>query len=256
MLSNEQLKRYSRQIILPGFGAEGQSKLSSANVLVVGAGGLGSTVLFHLAASGVGKIGIVDYDKVEISNLHRQIIHCTSDINKSKVISAAEKIKKNNPDVQVSTYDEKLTESNIKNLFKDFEIIVDGLDNFKDKFLVNDYCCKLNKKLVHAGAVGYEGQIMTVLPERSACLRCIFPDGEPSDFRQSCKEIGVLGVTVGVIGALQAVEVIKLIVGIGDLIENKILKYNALNSKFYELKISGKNPKCSLCDLKSKIHSG
>lgn len=253
MLNDEQLKRYSRQIILPGFGAEGQSKLSSANVLVIGAGGLGSTVLFHLAASGVGKIGIVDYDKVEISNLHRQIIHFTSDINKLKVISATEKIKKINPDVQISTCDEKLTESNIKDLFKDFEIIVDGLDNFKDKFLVNDYCCRLNKKLIHAGAVGYEGQIMTIFPEKSACLRCVFPDGEPSDFRQSCKETGVLGVTAGVIGVLQAVEVIKLIVGIGDLLENRILKYNALNSKFYEFKISGKNPDCPLCGIKSTM---
>lgn len=253
MLSNEQLKRYARQIILPGFGADGQYKLLSAKVLVLGAGGLGSTVLLHLAASGIGKIGIVDYDKVEISNLHRQVIHFTSDIDKPKIISASEKIKNINPEVQFVTYDERLTESNIKNLFKDYEIIVDGLDNFKDKFLINDYCCKLNKKLVHAGVVGYEGQVMTVLPGKSACLRCIFPDGEPSDFRQSCKDIGVLGACVGVIGAIQAAEVIKLITGAGDLLENRILKYNTLHSRFYEFKIAGKNSKCPLCSVKSKI---
>ena len=246
-LSDDQLERYSRQIVLTHVGIVGQKTLLSSKVLVLGAGGLGSVVLYYLAASGVGTIGVIDYDKVELSNLHRQIIHHTSDLNKPKVISVKEKINKLNPEIKVVTFNEKLNNDNIEKILKDFEIIVDGLDSFNDKFLVNDFCIKLNKKLVHAGVVGLEGQILTVIPGESACLRCYFFDKQPEDLRQNCKEVGVLGSCVGVLGALQVTEVIKLILGIGKPLTNRVLKYNAIDESFYEFKINGKNSNCSVC---------
>jgi len=244
---DQQLERYSRQIVLSEIGVEGQEKLLSAKVLVLGAGGLGSAALLYLAASGIGTIGIVDYDSVDLSNLHRQVIHNSNDLQKLKVISAKEKINKLNPDVNVITFNEKLDKNNIERLFKDFDIIVDGLDNFRDKFLVNDYCVYLNKKLVHAGVIGFEGQLLTVIPGKSACLRCYFPDKEPDDFRQNCKEIGVLGSCVGVLSTLQATEVLKLILEIGKPLTNRVLKFNALDLSFYEFKINGKNKDCKTC---------
>ncbi len=246
-LNDEQLERYSRQMVLPQVGGRGQEKLLSASVLVVGAGGLGSSLLYHLAACGIGTIGVVDYDKVDLSNLHRQIIHGTDDLNKPKVISAKEKINKLNPDVKVVTFEERLNKNNAEKILKDFDIVVDGLDNFTDKFLLNDSCVSLNKKLVHAGVVGFEGQILTIIPKKSACLRCYFPNDVPQDLRQSCKEIGVLGSCVGVISALQANEVIKLILGIGEPFVNRVLKYNGLSGQFYEFKIQGMNKDCTVC---------
>lgn len=246
-LTNEQLERYSRQLVLPEVGSLGQRKLLSSKVLVLGAGGLGSAVITYLARSGIGTIGIIDYDKVELSNLHRQIIHNTLDLNKPKVVSAKEKINKINPEVKLMLFEERLDKTNIEKIFQDFEIIVDGLDNFKDKFLVNEYSIRLKKKLVHAGVIGFEGQVLTIIPGESACLRCYFPDKEPTDFRQSCKEIGVLGSCVGVIAALQATEVIKIILGIGKLLTNSVLKYNALDQTFYKFKIDGRNKNCLVC---------
>ena len=241
-----QLERYSRHIVLNEIGLEGQKKLNMSKVLVIGAGGLGSGVLLYLASSGVGTIGVVDYDKVDLSNLHRQVIHTTSDLNKLKVISAKEKINKLNPDVKVFTFNERLDKSNIEKIFSDFEIIVDGLDNFNDKFLVNDYTVLLNKKLVHAGVIGFEGQLMTVLGRESACLRCCFPGETPGDSHLSCKDIGVLSTCVGVLSTLQANEVLKLILGIGTPIINRVLKYNVLDSKFYEFKFQDKNKDCPI----------
>lgn len=246
-LNDLKLNRYIRQIVLPEIGTQGQEKLLSSRVLVLGAGGLGSAVLYYLGASGVGTIGIVDFDKVELSNLQRQVIHNTKDLGKSKVLSAKEKINQLNPDVKVISFEERLSKSNIENVFKDFDVIIDGLDNFKDKFLINEYSVLLNKKLIHAGVVGYEGQILSVFPKQSACLRCFFPDKIPDDFRQNCKEIGVLGSCVGVLSALQATEALKLLLGIGKPLFNRILKYNALDSTFYEFKIEGKNKDCDLC---------
>ena len=246
-ISDEELKRYSRQIVLKEIGISGQSKILNSSVLVAGAGGLGSSVIYHLAASGVGTLGIVDFDKVDISNLHRQIIHFTDDLGKPKVISGKEKINKLNPKVKVITFNERLTKDNIENIFKDFEIVVDGLDNFQDKFLINDTCIKLNKKLVHAGTIGFEGQILTVIPGKSACLRCYFPDESPGDLRQNCREVGVLGTCVGVISTIQANEVLKLILEIGKPLTDRILKFNALDGTFYEFKSSGKNGNCVIC---------
>lgn len=247
LLDEKQLERYSRHLVLPEIGIDGQNKLLSSKVLIIGAGGLGSSSLTYLASSGIGAIGIVDYDNVELSNLHRQVIYTTNDIGKSKVISAKEKIEKLNLDVQVVTYDEKLNKENIKEIFAGFEIIVDGLDNFNDKFMVNDHSVLLNKKLIHAGVIGYEGQILTVLPKQSACLRCFFPDNEPSNINQSCKDIGVLAPCVGVLGTLQAIEVIKIILGIGKLLTNRVLKYNGLDGTFYEFKTQGRDKNCPVC---------
>ena len=245
-LSEEKLSRYSRQMVLSGVGGLGQKKLSEAKVLVCGAGGLGSLVLYYLAAAGVGKIGIVDYDRVALSNLHRQIIHFTEDVNKEKVFSAKEKILKLNPYVKVLCFQEKLTKENIEKTIKDFDIVVDGLDNFNDKFLLNDCCVKLCKKLVHAGVIGFEGQILTVIPGESACLRCYFSE-VPKDLRQNCKEVGILGPTVGVLSTLQASEVLKLILEIGKPLINRVLKYDALNEKFYEFKFNGDRKHCCVC---------
>lgn len=235
-LSEEQLERYSRQMLLSDFGGVGQEKLLNSKVLVVGAGGLGSAVIYYLASSGVGNLGIVDFDKVELSNLHRQIVHGEKDLGKSKAKSAKEKINSINNDVKVVTYEKKLTRNNIEEIFNEYEIIVDGLDTFKDKFLVNDYAVKLNKKLVHAGAVGYEGQILTIL-NGSADLRKLFPEGiEDSEFN-NCKSFGILPTCVALISVLQANEVLKLILGIGEPMSNRILKINALQSSFKEVDI-------------------
>jgi len=248
VLTNEQLERYCRQIVLPQVGKIGQEKLLNAKVLVIGAGGLGSSVLYNLAACGVGTIGIIDFDNVELSNLHRQIIHTTMDIGKPKTQSAKEKINLLNLDVNVVSFEEKLTEQNVQSILKGFEIIVDGLDNFKDKFLVNKHCVLLNKKLVHAGVLGFEGQILTVLPGSSACLNCLLESSIQTDFYQTCKEIGVLGTCVNVLSTLQANEVIKLILDIGELYTNKVLKFNALSGKFYEFKIDTINKECNICN--------
>lgn len=236
-LSNTQIERYSRQIVLPEIGMEGQKKILSAKVLVLGAGGLGSAVLYNLASSGVGNIGVVDFDKVDLSNLHRQNIHFSSDVGKTKVLSVKEKISQINPDVKVTTFNEKLTEENVETIFKEFDVVVDCLDTFKDKFLVNDSCLKLNKKLIHAGVVGYEGQLLTIIPGASISLRDLFPDGEPSDLRGTCKEIGVLPTCVSIISSLQANEVLKIVLGIGKLYTNKVLKFNAMSGKFHEFEI-------------------
>lgn len=248
-LTDKQLERYSRHIVLPEINSSGQEKLIKSSVLVAGAGGLGSAALYYLAACGVGTLGIVDYDKVALTNLHRQIIHYSDDLNKFKVTSAEEKITKLNPDIKVKTFNQRLDKNNIENVLSNFEIIVDGLDNFNDKFLLNDYCVKLKKKLIHAGVIGFEGQILTVIPKESACLRCLFPAGQPEDNRQSCKETGVLSTCVGVLSTLQANEVIKLVLGIGKPYTNRVLKFNALEGTFYELKINGISKICPVCAL-------
>lgn len=245
-LTEKQLERYTRQIVLPEIGLEGQEKLFSAKVFVAGAGGLSSAVLLYLAASGVGKIGVADPDSVDLSNLHRQIIYDASDVNKFKVVSVKEQIKKINPDVKVNVYQDKLNKDNVESILTNYDIVVDGLDNFSDKFLLNDSSVLLNKKFVHAGAIGFEGQVLTVIPKKSSCLRCYFPE-PPSDFRQSCKELGVFGPCVGVISTIQANEVLKLILGIGEPLTDRILKFNALSSSFYELKIKSRNENCLVC---------
>lgn len=245
-LTEAQLERYTRQIVLPGIGAEGQKKILNSKVIFMGAGGLSSAALLYLAASGVGNIGILDYDKVTLSNLHRQIIFNTEDIGTAKVLAAKERISKLNPEIKITIFEDRLNESNVYELIKDFDLVIDGLDNFSDKFLINDACIKSNKKLIHGGVIGYEGQILTVIPQHSACLRCYLPK-PPEDTHQNCNELGVIASCVGVISSLVANEALKLILDCGNPYTNKILKYNALTGKFYEFNLGGRNKDCPLC---------
>lgn len=244
--SEEQIERYSRHILLPEIGGKGQRKLLDARVFIIGAGGLGSPVALYLAAAGIGTIGIVDGDMVDLSNLQRQVIHRTQDINIPKVQSAKEKIEAMNPDVQVNTYGENLNAQNVLSLIKDYDILVDGTDNFAAKFLINDAAVMSGKPLIHGGILRFDGQVLTILPKKSACYRCIFKSPPPIGMIPSCQEAGVLGVLAGVIGTIQATEVFKLILGIGKPLSNRILTYNALKGVFREIPVRC-NPSCPVC---------
>jgi len=244
--SDSQLERYSRHIILKDVGIEGQLKISRAKVLVIGAGGLGSPALLYLAAAGVGTIGIADGDVVDLSNLQRQVIHFTEDVDKPKILSAKEKINSLNPDVNVITYMQMLTTKNIREIIDDYDFIIDGTDNFPAKFLVNDACIFSKKPFSHAGILRFFGQTITVLPGESTCYRCIFREPPPPDAVPSCAQAGVLGVIAGVLGTLQANEAMKYILGKGNLITNRLLTFDALESKFRDLPLE-KNPDCPVC---------
>jgi adenylyltransferase/sulfurtransferase len=244
--TEEQLVRYSRHIILTEVGGKGQKKIGQAKVLVVGAGGLGSPIALYLAAAGVGTVGLVDADVVDLTNLQRQIIHHTSDIGRPKVLSAQEKMVAINPDVKVISYQENLDADNALKIFVDFEYIIDGTDNFPAKFLINDAAYFAKKPLIHGGILRFEGQLFTILPGRSACYRCIFPEPPPAGLIPTCQEAGVLGALAGLIGTLQGTEILKLILGIGKPLTDRILKYDALRTQFREVPIR-RNPNCPLC---------
>jgi len=250
--TEEQLIRYSRHIILSEVGGKGQKKIGRAKVLVVGAGGLGSPIALYLAAAGVGTIGLIDPDVVDLSNLQRQIIHHTADIGRPKVLSAKEKIAALNPEVDVRSYHEMLNTENALEIFNEFEIIIDGVDNFPAKFLINDAAFFAKKPLIHGGILRFEGQLFTILPGESACYRCIFPKAPPAGLVPSCQEAGVLGALAGLIGTLQGTEALKLILGIGAPLTNRILTYNALNTAFREVPVQ-QNPDCPLCGQKASI---
>jgi adenylyltransferase/sulfurtransferase len=252
-LTEEQLVRYSRHILLPEVGGKGQRKIGAAKVLIIGAGGLGSPVALYLAAAGIGTIGIMDCDSVDTSNLQRQIIHHTHNVGESKVLSAQQKISALNPDVNILPFQENLNAENAISFFNQFDIVVDGTDNFPVKFLINDAAFLTQKPLVHGGILKFEGQLFTILPGKTACYRCIFGAPPPSGMVPSCQEAGVLGALAGVIGTLQGTEVLKYVLGVGDLITNRILKYNALRTEFREIPIR-KNPNCSLCGDHPTIH--
>ncbi len=243
--TEEQIYRYSRNIILKEVGGEGQKKLLEAKVLVIGAGGLGSPILLYLAAAGVGTLGIVDSDVVDLSNLQRQIIHFTPDINKPKVDSAKAKIEQLNPDVKIITYNERLTSKNIKEIISNYDFIIDGTDNFPTKFLVNDACVMLKKAYSHAGILRFDGQTFTYTPG-NMCYRCIFKEPPPKGVVPTCSEAGILGAVAGVIGSIQAVEALKYILNKDDLLTNRLLTFNALNSSFREIKLK-KNENCIVC---------
>lgn len=245
-LREDQIERYSRQILLPDVGGKGQEKLLNAKVLIIGAGGLGSPAGLYLASAGIGKIGIVDSDKVELNNLQRQILHATKDVGKAKVLSAKERLNNLNPDVEVITHRLRLTSKNILAIIKDYDIIVDGSDNFPTRYLVNDACVLSEKPLSHGGILKFDGQAITILPGKSACYRCLFPEPPPPGFAQSCQEAGILGAVAGLIGIVQANEVLKYILGIGNLLTGKLLIFNALNPSFRQVKVS-KDPKCQVC---------
>ncbi len=244
--TEEQIERYSRHIILTDVGVEGQLKISQAKILIVGAGGLGSPAALYLAAAGVGTIGIIDNDVVDLTNLQRQIIHTTPDLNKPKVLSAQETINAMNPDVNVVTYQAFATSENILDIVKEYDFVIDGTDNFPAKFLINDACVMADTPFSHAGILRFDGQMMTVVPGESACYRCIFREPPPPDAIPSCSQAGVLGVIAGVVGTLQATEALKCILGKGDLLTNRILVFEALAMQFREIKLQ-KNEKCPVC---------
>jgi len=243
--TEEQINRYSRHIILPEVGGEGQKKIHEASVFLVGAGGLGSPSGFFLAAAGVGKIGISDDDAVELSNLQRQILHSTADVGKNKALSAKESMEALNSDVNVEVYQTRLNSSNIMDIIKDYDIVLDGSDNFSTRFLVNDACVFQKKALISGAVFRFEGQLTTLTPD-GPCYRCLYPTPPPRDLVPSCMQAGVLGVLPGVIGVLQATEALKYIVGIGDLLEGELLMYDAMQMDFRKMSYS-KNPKCPVC---------
>ncbi len=245
--SNEQLERYSRHIILKEVGAKGQKKLLNSKVLIIGAGGLGAPAAMYLAAAGVGTIGIVDADQVDLSNLQRQIIHTTQDIGKPKVISAKETMEAINPDVMVKPYYAFVSSENIMELIADYDFIIDGTDNFPVKFLINDACVMAKKPFSHAGIIRFQGQLMTYVPGQGPCYRCVFRDPPPKDAVPTCKQAGVLGAMGGVIGSLQAMEAIKFLLGKGELLAGWLLTYDALAMKFRRVPLPKHTDDCPVC---------
>ncbi|MBJ79159.1 MAG: adenylyltransferase [Nitrospinae bacterium] len=244
--TDEQIERYSRHIILPEVGGAGQQKMLEARVLLLGAGGLGSPAAYYLAAAGIGNLGIVDFDTVDLSNLQRQIIHSTERIGMLKTESAKKTIQALNPDVKVTLYNEKLDSGNIIKLLENYDYVVDGSDNFPTRYLVNDACVMKNKTLIHGSIYRFEGQVTVFKSDEGPCYRCLYPEPPPPGMVPNCQEGGVLGVLAGVIGNLQVVETLKLILGIGKPLIGKLLIYDALNTEFRNLKLR-KDPKCPVC---------
>jgi len=245
-LSAEQLERYSRHFLLRQLGEKGQRKLLDAKVLLVGAGGLGSPVALYLAAAGIGTLGIVDADVVDRSNLQRQVLHTTDRVGMRKTESAAMTIQALNPDVQVRVYPERLTVDNVMALFQDYDVIVDGSDNFPTRYLVNDAAVLVGKPVVHGSIFQFEGQASVFKPHEGPCYRCLFPTPPPPGMVPSCSEVGVLGVLPGVIGVIQATETIKLIIGQGEPLVGRLVMYDALAMRFREIRIR-RDPDCPLC---------
>lgn len=251
-LTEEQRERYSRHIMLGQVGEAGQQKLLSSKVLIIGAGGLGSPAAVYLAAAGIGTIGIIDSDKVELTNLQRQIIHHTSDLGVEKVKSAQTKLRAINPDVTVKPYHEQVSAGNIRKIIREYDFIIDATDNFPSKFLINDACFFEEKPFSHAGVLRFDGQLMTVIPGKTACYRCIFHSLPSADVARSCSRAGILGVLPGVIGTLQATEAIKYLLGIGNLLTDTLLTYNALTMEFRKVRLK-RNHHCPLCGPNPKI---
>ncbi|MCA2965431.1 MAG: molybdopterin-synthase adenylyltransferase MoeB [Acidobacteriaceae bacterium] len=245
MLTQEEVSRYSRHLIMPEVGVAGQEKLKAAKVLLIGTGGLGAPVAMYLAAAGVGTIGLVDFDVVDVSNLQRQVIHGTKDIGKKKIDSAEETMRDINPLIHIIKHEVALSSANALEILKDYDIIADGTDNFPTRFLINDACVLLNKPNVYASIFRFEGQATIFAAEGGPCYRCLYPEPPPPGLVPSCAEGGVLGILPGVVGLLQATEVVKLILGAGEPLVGRLLLYDALAMKFRELKLR-KNPEC-LC---------
>ncbi len=250
--SEEEIERYSRHIILKELGGSGQQKIKDSSVLVVGAGGLGSPVAYYLAAAGVGKLGIVDSDVVDRSNLQRQILHSTEDIGLSKVKSAREKLQTINPNIDIITYNQYLNKNNIEEIIADYDVIVDGVDNFPTRYLLNDACVLNDKTLVEGGILRFEGQVMTIKPGEGPCYRCVFREPPSEDAIPSCQEAGVLGAIAGTIGTLQATEALKIITEIGEPLIGRILTYDAKKLSFREVKIK-RDEDCPVCGNKPRI---
>ena len=245
-LTTGDLSRYSRHLILPEVGVEGQRKLKAARVLSVGAGGLGSPLALYLTAAGVGTLGLVDFDVVDESNLQRQIVHSTKDIGRKKLDSAAEKLTALNPSVSVVKHETMLTSANALEILKDYDIVADGTDNFPTRYLVNDACVLLGKPNVYGSVFRFEGHASVFATGQGPCYRCLYPEPPPPGLAPSCAEGGVLGILPGLVGVIQAAEVIKLILGKGEPLIGRLLLIDALNMRFRELKL-GKNPDCPVC---------
>ncbi|TME63600.1 MAG: molybdopterin-synthase adenylyltransferase MoeB [Chloroflexi bacterium] len=245
-MSEAQAKRYSRHLLVPEVGEEGQFKLLDSRVLLIGAGGLGSPAAYYLAAAGVGTIGIIDADVVDDSNLQRQILHNTQRIGQYKAESARETIEALNPDVKVITHIERLDESNVARIIADYDVILDGTDNFPTRYLLNDAALIANKPVVHGSVFRFEGQLTVFKPYEGPCYRCLYPEPPPMALAPSCAEAGVLGVLPGIIGILQATETIKLLLGIGDPLVGRMMTYDALAGEFNELRLF-RDPKCAAC---------
>ncbi len=245
-LSNEEIARYSRHLIMPEVALDGQKKLKTARVLTVGTGGLGSPLALYLAAAGVGTLGVVDFDVVDESNLQRQIIHGTSDVGRPKIESARDRITDMNPNVNVEAYEEALTSENALDIFRDYDVIVDGTDNFPTRYLVNDACVLLGKPNVYGSIFRFEGQASVFYAKEGPCYRCLYPEPPPPGLVPSCAEGGVLGILPGAIGTIQATETVKLILGIGDPLIGRLLLYDALGMSFRQMKLR-KDPNCPVC---------
>ena len=245
-LTGEELVRYSRHIILPEVAIEGQQKLKAASVLIIGAGGLGSPLAMYLAAAGIGRIGLVDFDTVELSNLQRQIIHKTSNVGKSKLASAREALVEINPHLRLETHETPFTSENALEIASDYDILIDGTDNFPTRYLVNDVSVLLGKPNVYGSIFRFEGQASVFAADRGPCYRCLYPEPPPPGMVPSCAEGGVLGVLPGIIGVIQATEAIKLILGKGETLVGRLLLYDALNMQFREVRLR-KDPHCPIC---------
>jgi molybdopterin/thiamine biosynthesis adenylyltransferase len=245
-LNKEQAERYARQFILPEIGQEGQKKLLAARVLVIGLGGLGSSCSIYLAAAGVGNLGILDFDKVGLSNLHRQVIHSEKYINHPKTESAKDRINQVNSDVKVTDYSMKLSPENAVNLIFGYDIIADCTDNFPSRYLVNDACIIAGKPFAHAAVSQFFGQAMTIIPGKSACYRCLLPEPPPAEAILSPEQSGIVGTIAGLMGIIQANEIIKYILGAGEILTGKLLMLDALDCSFEKIDIN-KNPDCAVC---------
>ncbi len=251
--TDAQIQRYSRHIILPEVGGKGQKKLSGAKVLIIGAGGLGSPAALYLAAAGVGTLGLVDGDVVDLSNLQRQILHTTAMVGTSKVESGRQMLAAVNPEITVKTYQENISTGNIMRFLPDYDIILDGSDNFSTRFLVNDACYFAKKTLISGSIFRFEGQLTTIKShEGYPCYRCLYPEPPPAGLVPNCQEAGVLGVLAGTIGVLQAAEAIKEILGIGETLADRLLIYDALEMKFRKV-TRPKDPRCPLCGTNPTI---
>jgi len=245
-LNADEIKRYSRHLIMPEVGVDGQKKLKAGSVLCIGAGGLGSPAAMYMAAAGVGRIGIVDFDVVDFSNLQRQLLHGTSSVGKSKLASARDRLHDLNPHIEIDTYETTVTSDNALDLFKDYDVILDGTDNFPTRYLVNDACVLTGKPNAYGSIFRFEGQASVFGTKEGPCYRCLYPEPPPPGLVPSCAEGGVLGVLPGIIGVIQATEAIKLIMGIGEPLIGRFLIYDALKMRFRELKLR-KDPDCPVC---------
>jgi sulfur-carrier protein adenylyltransferase/sulfurtransferase len=245
-LSNDEILRYSRHLIMPEVGMAGQLKLKAGKVLMIGTGGLGAPLGLYLAAAGVGKIGIVDFDIVDVTNLQRQVIHGTKDIGRPKLDSAAERMADINPHIEIQKYETRLSSENALELFKDYDVIVDGTDNFPTRYLVNDACVLLDKPNVYGSIFRFEGQATVFHHNGGPCYRCLYPEPPPPGLVPSCAEGGVLGILPALIGSIQATETVKLLIGKGETLSGRLVLYDALNMRFRELKLR-RNPECPVC---------